>query len=113
MTAAVQWINPGALGFTAGGVLIVCAVGLLLCVFGGRRVRAEVHAEVGPPPGYWHPVMGPQRRANSCQNDRLTALQDAAYANDDAPTQLFALRSDEPDATMVHPRVPRPRSASR
>lgn len=97
MIAAAQLFNPGTVGFVAGIALIVSAAGLLVCAFSGRRVRAEVHAEVGrsgPPPGYWHPSLDPQRRPGDA-------------------TQLFARCSDDLDATMVHPSVPRPRQASR
>lgn len=97
MTAAVQWIDPGPVGFVAGAVLIVCAVALVWLLLSGRRADAEQAVEVPPaPPGrpLRHPSQGPQRRV------------------DDA-TQLIARRSDDPDATMVHPRVPQQRAATR
>ncbi|MEV5211407.1 hypothetical protein AB0K35_28425 [Micromonospora sp. NPDC053740] len=86
MTAAVQWINPGAVGFVAGGVLIVCAVALLWLLFTGRRAKAEAVAEVRPTPApvppRWHPSQGPRR---------------------EQATVLFARCADEPDATVLIP----------
>lgn len=94
MTASVQWIDPGGLGFAAGGVLIVCAVALLWLLLSGRRADAEAVAEVAPAQQpRWHPSQGPQRRPVEA-------------------TQLIARCSDEPDATMVHPRVPQQRAGA-
>ncbi len=94
MTAAVQWINPGAVGFVAGAVLIVCAVGLLGLLLSGRRADAEQAVEVAsasPARPAWHPSFGEPRP--------------------EAATELFFLRVDEPDATLVIPRVPSQRRA--
>ncbi|MFD6565327.1 hypothetical protein [Micromonospora profundi] len=84
MMAAVQWANPGALGFVAGSVLIGCAVGLLLLV-SGRRADAERAVEVATtPPGRpaWHPSQGPRR---------------------EPVTELLPRCADQVDATVLIP----------
>lgn len=98
--------NPGPFWIVAGG-LAVCVGWVMLCraigrriTFSARQAHAEAVAEVAPVvtvapvPQPWHPSQGARRRV------------------DDA-TQLFARCSDDLDATMVHPSVPRPRQASR
>ncbi|MEV5819227.1 hypothetical protein AB0L22_08640 [Micromonospora haikouensis] len=45
--AAVQWADPGPVGFAVGGLLIIAAVGLLWLWFARRRLHAEAVAEVG------------------------------------------------------------------
>jgi hypothetical protein len=91
VTVAVQWVDPGLVGFVAGGVLIVCAVALLWLLFTGRRARAEVVAEVTPASvaQRWHPSQGPRR---------------------EPMTELLPRCSDAVDATLV---IPRQRAASR
>ncbi len=85
---AVQWINPGPVGFVAGGVLIVCAVALLWLLLSSRRADAERVAEVAPTPApcpqSWHPSF-------------TTARLEPA-------TQVYTLRVDEPGATVEIPR---------
>ncbi|MET8278207.1 hypothetical protein [Micromonospora sp. NPDC005174] len=99
MTAAVQWIDPGAVGFVAGGVLIVCAVALVWLLLSGRRVDAERATEIASASGVarvpqpWHPSLGEPRP--------------------EPVTELFTLRVDEPDATVVMSRVPRQRAVRR
>ncbi len=98
MTAAVQWIDPGAVGFVAGAVLIVCAVGLVWLLLSGRRADAEQAAEVASVPGVvrvpqpWHPSQGERR---------------------EPVTELLPRCADQPDATVVVPRIPWQRQASR
>ncbi len=93
MIAAVQWINPGAVGFVAGAVLIVCAVGLLWLLLSGRRADAEHIAEVpaaasGRPS--WHPSFGEPRP--------------------EPVTELLPRCADQVDATML---IPSQRAARR
>ena len=83
--ASVQWADPGLVGFVAGAVLIVCAVGLLLLLVSGRRADAERAVEVATtPPGRpaWHPSLGPRR---------------------EAVTELLPRCADQVDATMLIP----------
>ncbi|MEV0214234.1 hypothetical protein [Micromonospora sp. NPDC050695] len=88
MIADVQWIDPGVVGFVSGGVLIVCAAGLLWLLLSGRRADAEAVAEVTPAAGVvpvpqrWHPSQGPR-----CE----------------PVTELLPRCADQPDATVFIP----------